>query len=75
MKQFINDYRKFRQLARQEIGDIRESDILVLFGIYREQSTMLNPLAGLEYIFSNIAGLNPDDDENDDDPFSNVSGV
>mgnify|MGYP006138469429 FL=1 len=75
MKQFINDYRKFRQLARQEIGDIRESDILVLFGIYREQSTMLNPLAGLEYTFSNIAGLNPDDDENDDDPFSNVSGV
>jgi|TARA_R110000824_G_scaffold166271_2_gene343045 hypothetical protein len=75
MKQFINDYRKFRQLARQEIGDIRESDILVLFGIYREQSTMLNPLAGLEYLFSNIAGLNPDDDENDDDPFSNVSGV
>ena len=69
MKQFINDYRKFRQLARQEIGDIRESDILVLFGIYREQSTMLNPLAGLEYLFSNIAGLNPDDDENDDDPF------
>jgi len=75
MKQFIEDYRKFRQLARQEIGDIRESDLLVLFGIYREQSTMLNPLAGLEYIFSNIAGLNPDDDENDDDPFSNVSGV
>ena len=75
MKQFIDDYRKFRQLARQEIGDIRESDLLVLFGIYREQSTMLNPLAGLEYIFSNIAGLNPDDDENDDDPFSNVSGV
>ena len=75
MKQFIDDYRKFRQLARQEIGDIRESDLLVLFGIYREQSTILNPLAGLEYIFSNIAGLNPDDDENDDDPFSNVSGV
>lgn len=75
MKQFINEYRKFRELARQEIGDIRESDILVLFGIYREKSTMLNPLAGLEYIFNNIAGLNPDDDKNDDDPFSNVSGV
>ena len=72
MKQFINEYRKFRELARHEIG---ESDILVLFGIYREKSTMLNPLAGLEYIFNNIAGLNPDDDENDDDPFSNVSGV
>jgi len=75
MKQFIDDYRKFRQLARQEIGDIRESDLLVLFGIYLEQSTILNPLAGLEYIFNNIGGLNPDDDENDDDPFSNVSGV
>ena len=75
MKQFIDDYRKFRQLARQEIGDIRESDLLVLFGIYREQSTILNPLAGLEYIFNNIGGLNPDDDEDDDDPFSNVSGV
>ena len=75
MKQFINEYRKFRELARHEIGDIRESDILVLFGIYREKSTMLNPLEGLEYIFKNIAGLNPDDDENDDDPFSNVSGV
>ena len=75
MKQFIEDYRKFRQLARQEIGDIRESELLVLFGIYHQQSTIINPLAGLEYIFNNIGGLNPDDDENDDDPFSNVSGV
>jgi len=75
MKQFINDYRKFRQLARQEIGDIRESDLLVLFGIFREQSTAFNPLAGLEYIFNNISSFNPDDDENDDDPFSSMSGV
>jgi hypothetical protein len=75
MKQFIDDYRKFREIARREIGDIRESDLLVLFGIFREQSTAFSPLAGLEYIFNNIASFNPDDDDYDDDPFSNTSGV
>jgi hypothetical protein len=84
MKQFINDYRKFRQLARDEIGDIRENDLLRLFSLFIEQQqpVVVNPLGGLESFFQGISpffnpsSINPDDDENDDDPFSaNSSGA
>jgi hypothetical protein len=83
MKRFINDYRKFRQMARQEIGDIREDDVLILFSLFLEQQPAFPlPLGGLETFlqslspFLNPSDANPDDDDNDDDPFSaNTSGA
>jgi|TARA_R110000822_G_scaffold16853_4_gene56960 hypothetical protein len=83
VKQFINNYRKFRQITRQEIGDIREDDLLILFSLFLEQQPSI-PLAfgGLESFFQSLSPflnpseVNPDADENDDDPFSaNTSGV
>jgi hypothetical protein len=83
MKQFINDYRKFRQITRDEIGDIREDDLLILFSLYLERKPAFPlPLGGLETFFQSLAPFlnpsetDPDGEDNDDDPFSaNTSGV
>ena len=83
MKQFINDYRKFRQIARQDIGDVREDDLIMLFSLFLErQPAFPLPLGGLETFLQSLAPLfnpsetDPDGEDNDDDPFSaNTSGV
>ena len=81
MKSFIDQYRKFRHLCREEIGDLEDGDIMMLFSIYLDQTPRLNnPFSGLETFFTQYSSLfnsndNPNDDPNDpdfdDDPFSN----
>ena len=79
MKQFIEEYRKFRHLVREELGDFSEEDIMILFSFYLERPQYKNPFAGLETFFTQYSSLfnsnnNPNDDPNDpdfdDDPFS-----
>jgi hypothetical protein len=70
-------------MARDEIGDIREDDLLMLFSIFIDkQSSFPHPLGGLETFFQSLAPFlnpsetDPDGEDNDDDPFSaNTSGV
>ena len=80
MKNFIDEYRKFRHLVREEIGDLEEPDIMTLFCVWMDRRPPLNPFAGLETFFTQYSSLfnsntNPNDDPNDpdfdDDPFSN----
>jgi len=75
---FINEYRKFRYLVLEEVGgDLKEGDIITLFTIYLERK-ILNPLGGLETFIKHFSSMveptDPDDESNDDDPFSNSSG-
>ena len=72
---FIEEYRKFRNLLREESGDIKEADIITLFTIYLDRK-ILNPFGGLETFFKQFSSMtDPDDDSNNDDPFANSSGV
>lgn len=49
MKAFIDQYRKFRHLCREEIGDLEDGEIMMLFSIYLEQRPQFNnPFSGLE---------------------------
>ena len=83
MKAFIDEYRRFRHLVREEIGDLEEPDIMMLFSIYIERRPIQNPFAGLESFFKGYTDIfqpnnpnnDPDDESNDDDPFSNTSGT
>ena len=75
---FVDEYRKFRHLVREEIGDLKESDIIGLFTIYLDRK-ILNPFGGLETIFKQFSHFSPqptdpDAEDNDDDPFANTSG-
>jgi hypothetical protein len=79
MTPFVDEYRKFRHLVREEIGDLKESDIIGLFTIYLDRK-ILNPFGGLETLFKHFShftpeSTDPDDESNDDDPFANSSGV
>ena len=80
MKAFIDEYRRFRHLVREEIGDLEEADIMMLFSIYVERRPIQNPFAGLETFFKGYESIfkpNPNDDPEDpdfdDDPFHNSS--
>ena len=57
MKNFIDEYRKFRHLVREEIGDLSEEDIMMLFSLYLERPQYKNPFAGLETFFSQYSSL------------------
>ncbi|MCP4121169.1 MAG: hypothetical protein GY751_05405 [Bacteroidetes bacterium] len=74
---FINEYRKFRYLVLEEVGDVRDADIIALFSLYLDRK-ILNPFGGLETFFKHFSSMveptDPDDESNDDDPFSNSSG-
>jgi len=75
---FIDEYRKFRHILREESGDVKEADIITLFAIYLDRK-ILNPFGGLETFFKQFSSMveptDPDADSNDDDPFANSSGV
>ena len=75
---FIDEYRKFRHLVREESGDLKESDIITLFTIYLDRK-ILNPFGGLETFIKQFSSMveptDPDDESNDDDPFANTSGA
>jgi hypothetical protein len=81
MKSFIDEYRRFRHLVREEIGDLEEVDIMTLFCVWVENKpTIQNPFAGLETffkgyqdIFQNNSNDDPDDEDFNDDPFHNSS--
>ena len=83
MKHFIDEYRRFRHLVREEIGDLEDADIMMLYSIYLERRPIQNPFAGLESFFKGYTDIfqpnnpnnDPDDESNDDDPFSNTSGT
>jgi len=76
MMPFIDEYRKFRHIVREEIGDVREADIIALFSLYLERK-ILNPFGGLETFIKHFSSMveptDPDDESNNDDPFSNSS--
>ena len=78
MIQFVAEYRKFRHLVREEIGDVREADIIAMFSLYLDRK-ILNPFGGLETFIKHFSSMveptDPDDESNDDDPFANTSGV
>ncbi len=75
---FIDEYRKFRHILREESGDLNEADIITLFAIYLDRK-ILNPFGGLETLFKQFSTFSepkdPDDESNNDDPFANSSGV
>ena len=83
MKAFIDQYRKFRHLCREEIGDLEDGEIMMLFSIYLEQRPQFNnPFSGLESFFTQYSSLfnpnnnpsdDPDDEDFNDDPFHNSS--
>ena len=84
MKTFIDEYRRFRHLVREEIGDLEEPHIISLFCVWVDRKPQLNPFAGLETFFKGYTDIfqpnnpddeNPDDENNNDDPFSNTSGT
>ena len=74
---FVDEYRKFRHYVREEIGDVREADIIAMFSLYLDRK-ILNPFGGLESLFKQFSTFtepkDPDAEDNDDDPFSNSSG-
>jgi|TARA_R110000751_G_scaffold255082_1_gene354576 hypothetical protein len=75
MIQFVAEYRKFRHHVREEIGDVREADIIAMFTLYLDRKT-LSPFGGLETLFKQFSSFtpkDPDDESNNDDPFSNSS--
>ena len=75
---FVDEYRKFRHHVREEIGDVREADIIAMFSLYLDRK-ILSPFGGLESLFKQFSTFveptDPDDESNDDDPFANTSGV
>ena len=82
MKNFIDEYRRFRHLVREEIGDLEEPHIMTLFCVWVDRKPQLNPFAGLETFFKGYTDIfqpnnpddeNPDDENNNDDPFHNTS--
>jgi hypothetical protein len=82
MKSFISHYRAFRNQIFEECGDMEEDNIILLYSLYLENKHTVNPLAGIESFLNQYTSLfsppnlDPDDEENDDDPFSaNTSGV
>jgi hypothetical protein len=73
---FVDEYRKFRHYVREEIGDVREADIIAMFSLYLDRK-ILNPFGGLETLFKQFSSFpptDPDGEDNNDDPFSNSSG-
>ncbi len=78
MRSFVEEYRKFRHIMREDVGDLKESDIITLFTIYLDRK-VFNPLGGLETFFRQFQtdlreASDPDAEDNDDDPFANSSG-
>ena len=74
MKSFINHYRTFR-------NHLFEDNIILLYSLYIENKHTISPFASIEKLLAQFSpymteALDPDDDENDDDPFaSNTSGA
>jgi|TARA_R110001592_G_C12869627_1_gene723613 hypothetical protein len=81
MKSFINHYRTFRNHLFEECGDMEEDNIILLYSLYIENKHTISPFASIEKLLAQFSpymteALDPDDDENDDDPFaSNTSGA
>ena len=80
MKAFIDEYRRFRHLVREEIGDLEEPDIMTLFSVWVDRKPLQNPFAGLESLFKGYESIfqprpndDPDDEDFNDDPFHNSS--
>ena len=81
MKAFIDEYRKFRHLVREDIGDLEEPDIMTLFCIWVDRKpTIQNPFSGLESFLKGYESIfqprpndDPDDEDFNDDPFHNSS--
>ena len=80
MKTFIDEYRRFRHLVREDIGDLEDADIMLLFSIYIERRPTPNPFAGLESFFKGYESIfqprpndDPDDEDFNDDPFHNTT--
>ena len=70
MLNFLRQYRKFREMTRNELGDIAEQDIISLFIVHLNLKSAAMPtvFADLWRMMSNPQ--DPDSDDNDDDPFS-----
>ena len=80
MKAFIDEYRRFRHIVREEIGDLEEPDIMTLFCVWVDRKPLQNPFAGLESLFKGYESIfqprpndDPDDEDFNDDPFHNSS--
>ena len=70
MHNFLRQYRQFREITRNELGDIQEQDIISLFIVHLNLKSAAMPtvFADLWRMMSNPQ--DPDSDDNDDDPFS-----
>ena len=73
MHNFLRQYRKFREITRNELGDIQEQDIISLFIVHLNLKS-----AAMPTVFADLWRMmgdpqhnqDPDSDDNDDDPFS-----
>lgn len=78
--QFLKEYRSFRQKVGEELGIADEELVLKFFLAFKRlQRLNENPFKNYSQIFDSIMNLrskiNPDSEDNDDDPFSNDSGT
>ena len=78
--QFLKEYRSFRQKVGEELGIADEELVLKFFLAFKRlQRLNENPFKNYSQIFESIMNprskINPDSEDNDDDPFSNDSGT
>ena len=78
--QFLKEYRSFRQKVGEELGIADEELVLKFFLAFKRlQRLNENPFKNYSQIFDSIMNprskINPDSEDNDDDPFSNDSGT
>ena len=70
MHNFLRQYRKFREITRNELGDIQEQDIISLFIVHLNLKSAAMPTVFADLWRMMSESQDPDSDDNDDDPFS-----
>jgi len=76
---FLKEYRSFRQKVGEELGISDEELVLKFYLAFKRlQKLSENPFKSYSQIFEqflNKSHVNPDSDDNNDDPFGNDSGT
>jgi len=70
MLNFLQQYRKFREFARNELGDIKEQEIISLFIVHLDTKAAAMPPVFADLWRMMSPPQDPDSEDNDDDPFS-----
>jgi hypothetical protein len=79
LTQFLREYRSFRQKIGEELG-VKDDELVLKFFMAFKRLNRASSSAFLNNIFDAMnpyvnKSVNPDSEDNDDDPFNNGSGT